>query len=306
MPLLFAPSHLLALTLPLLRALGLCMLLASLSACSARHLIVQGMANELAAQGQAPEDDLVLAREASAFYLKLSESLLSEVPDNARLSEAVATGFTQYAYAFVAFDAERLDARDAKAAQVLRERAARLYARAHRHAMAALEHAQPGFRKALESSRASDWPQLKTEQIGLAYWAAASWGGLISLSKDQPDTVADLPLAVRLAQLAYAKQPAYGEGALAGLMASFEAARPGGSATQALQYFDQSIALGGQLNAGPLVAKAEGVALTTGDRAAFDALLRQALAVAAAHPGLQNAVMRERALWLQASADDLF
>lgn len=306
MPLLFAPSRLLALTLPLLRALGLCLLLASLSACSARHLIVQSMANELAAQGQAPEDDLVLAREASAFYLKLSESLLREVPDNARLSEAVATGFTQYAYAFVAFDAERLDARDAKAAQVLRERAARLYARAHRHAMAALEQAQPGFRKALESNRASDWPQLKNEQIGLAYWAAASWGGLISLSKDSPDTVADLPLAVRLAQLAYARQPAYGEGALAGLMASLEAARPGGNAALALQYFDQAIALGGQHNAGPLVAKAEGVALPGADRAAFDALLRQALAVSAAHPGMQNAVMRERALWLLATADDLF
>ncbi len=264
------------------------------------------MANALAEQGQSPEDDLVLAREASAFYLKLSESLLREVPDNASLSEAVATGFTQYAYAFVAFDAERMDARDAKAAQVLRERAARLYGRAHRHAMAALEIAQPGFRKALESNRASDWPQLKQEHIGLAYWAAASWGGLISLSKDKPDTVADLPLAICLAQLAYDKQPAYGQGALAGLMASFEAAKPGGSSEKALQYFDQAIALGGQQNAGPLVAKAEGVALPAGDRAAFDILLRQALTVTAAYPGLQNAVMRERALWLIATADDLF
>ena len=74
---------------------------------------------ELAAQGAAPEDDLVLVREASAFYLKLSEALLREVPDNLPLSEAVATGFTQYAYAFVAFEAERLDSKDAKAAQAL-------------------------------------------------------------------------------------------------------------------------------------------------------------------------------------------
>jgi hypothetical protein len=28
--------------------------------------------------------------------------------------------------------------------------------------------------------------------------------------------------------------------------------------------------------------------------------------VSAAHPGMQNAVMRERALWLLATADDLF
>jgi hypothetical protein len=29
--------------------------------------------------------------------------------------------------------------------------------------------------------------------VALAYWGAAAWGGLISLSKDDPDTVADLP-----------------------------------------------------------------------------------------------------------------
>ena len=118
-----------------IRALATALLLLALSACSARHLLVQGMAGELAAQGQAPEDDLVLAREASAFYLKLSEALLREVPDNLPLSESVATGFTQYAYAFVAFEAERLDGTDSRAAQALRLRAARLYARAHRHAM---------------------------------------------------------------------------------------------------------------------------------------------------------------------------
>jgi len=277
-----------------------------LGACSARHLIVQGMANELSAQAQAPEDDPQLAREASAFYLKLSESLLREVPDNAALSEALASGFTQYAYAFVAFDADRLESRDARAAQALRERAARLYWRAHGHAMQALERIHPGFAAALASTRPQDWPQLQPGQVGLAYWAAASWGGYIALSKDVPDTVADLPLAIRLAHLAYQEQPDFGQGALAGLMASFEGVRPGGTRAQALTYFDQAIADGGASNAGPLVAKAEGVYLPAGDRAAFDALLQRAVQVALAHPNLQNAVMRDRARWLLESADDLF
>jgi hypothetical protein len=306
MPLSLLPLPLLARSAGCLRTFGLLALLLALGGCSARHLLVQGMASELAAQGQAPEDDLVLAREASAFYLKLSEALLREVPDNLPLSEAVATGFTQYAYAFVSFEAERLEGTDSRAAQALRVRAARLYGRAQRHAMDALERAQPGFRSALQSANPRDWPQLRSEQIGLAYWAAASWGGLISLSKDKPETVADLPLAVRLARLAYDKNPGYGQGALAGLMASFEAARAGGSAAQALTYFDQALALGGQNSAAPWVAKAEGVALPGADRAAFDALLQQALRVAAAHPDLQNTVMRERALWLLSTADDLF
>jgi len=89
-------------------------------------------------------DDFILkafqfAHEAAAFYLKLSESILREEPGNLRLAEAVAGGFTRYAYAFVAFEAERVESRDARAAQKMRERAAQLYARAHGHAMAALE-----------------------------------------------------------------------------------------------------------------------------------------------------------------------
>jgi predicted anti-sigma-YlaC factor YlaD len=290
------------------RTLGVLILLILLvlSACSPRLMLVRGMADSLASQAQSSEDDLVLAREASAFYLKLSESLIQEVPDHLPLAEALARGFTQYAYAFVAFEAERLETRDSRAAQALRERAALLYARGNRHAMAALETSQPGFRTALGSSNPKDWPVLQADQVGLAYWAAASWGGWISMSKDQPDTVADLPLAMRLASLAYATQPGYGQGALAGLMANFEAARPGGSRDTALHYFDQAIQLGGERNAGPLVAKAEGVALPAGDRAAFDALLAQAQAVGRAHPTLQNAVALERARWLLATADDLF
>jgi predicted anti-sigma-YlaC factor YlaD len=288
------------------RAVLIASILLCLSACSPRHLIIQGIANELASQGQASEDDLVLAREASAFYLKLSESLLLSVPDNAKLSESVATGFTQYAYAFVSFEAERIEGKDSRAAQVLRERAARLYWRGNRHAMAALELAHPGFRKALQSTQPADWPKISADSVGLAYWAAASWGGFISLSKDSPDTVADLPLAVRLAHLAYAKNPQYGKGSLASLMGTFETARAGGSSAQALIYFDQAIALGATHSASALVAKAEGVSLPNGNRPEFESLLRQALAVSIAHPDMQNVVMRERAQWLLGNVDDLF
>ncbi len=146
-----------------------------LSACSPTHLLLNRAADQLAAQGQAQEEDLELAREASAFYLKLSESLLSRTPDHLALGEAVAGGFTQYAYAFVAFEAERVEARDAAAAQRLRQRAARLYLRAHRHAMAVLEQRRPGFARALADGSLDS---LAAEQVGLAYWAAASLGRL--------------------------------------------------------------------------------------------------------------------------------
>lgn len=285
---------------------GLALLLAG---CSPRALIVGGMADELAAQGTAAESDLDLAREASAFYLKLSESVLRQKPGHASLAEAVAGGFTQYAYAFVAFEAEQVEVRDAKAAERLRQRAARLYERAHRHAMRGLEAARPGFAAALASPHSADWPSLAREQVGLAYWAAAAWGGWISLAKDDPEVVADFPLAVRLAQLAAAVDPDWGQGALSGLLAQFEMARPGGSKAQALAYFDRAIAQSAGQGAGVLVGKAEGYALPAGDRAQFEALLGQALAIreAADSPlALQNEVMRRRARWLLERADDLF
>lgn len=290
-------------------ALVALLLALQLTACSPRQLVVGGIADELAAQAQSSENDLDLAREASAFYLKLSESVLRSDPGHRSLAESVAGGFTQYAYAFVAFEADRVEAKDARSAERLRQRAAQLYRRAHRHAMAALDKEIPGFSRQLKSAQAADWPKLSPEQVGLAYWAAASWGGWISLSKDDPDVVADLPQAVRLTQLAWQADPAWGQGALTGLLATFEAGRPGGSQTQALAWFDQAIAQGGGNNAGALVGKAEGYAQAAGDRALFESLLKQALAIKDAPDSpqaLQNEVMRRRAAWLLEQAPDLF
>ncbi|MBB1075661.1 hypothetical protein HUU62_14705, partial [Rhodoferax sp. 4810] len=204
------------------------------------------------------------------------------------------------------FEADRLDAKDAQAAQKLRQRAARLYQRAQRHAITTLAYHTPGFDAALASPTASHWPRITAERVEVAYWAAAAWGAQIALSTDQPQVVADLPLAMRLAQLAYQVAPQHGQGALASLMGSFEAVRPGGSAPMAARYFDEAIVLGRDKSAAVFVAKAEALALPAGDRATFEALLRQALATSAAHPDLSNNVMRERALWLLDTADDLF
>ena len=66
------------------------------------------MADALVMPGQSTEEDLYLARDASAFYLKLSEVVLYETPGNLRLAESVAAGFTQYAYAFVSFEADQV------------------------------------------------------------------------------------------------------------------------------------------------------------------------------------------------------
>ena len=251
-------------------------------------------------QGQAQEDDLVLARDAAPFYLKLSESVLLQTPGHGPLAVTVSSGFTQYAYAFVAFEADRLESQDAKAARQQRVRAARLYWRAQRHAMVALESQTPGFARALEAGTAA----LTQEQVALAYWASAAWGSAISLSKDQPEAVADLPQVQRLAELAWRLEPAHGNGALSALLGTLEASRPGGQQAAAQQFFQSARTHSRGQNAGVPVAEAEAMAL--GDRSAYERLLREALAVAQSHRNLANEVMRARAQWLLDTADERF
>jgi len=277
-----------------------------LAGCAPRTLLMKGVADELASQGQAEEEDLGLARDAAAFYLKLSESVLRQTPGHPALAEAVAGGFTQYAYAFVAFDAEKLEATDVRAAARQRQRAARLYQRAQRHAMAALELQQPGLARALAAPTGSAPLRLAPQQVGLAYWAAASWGAFIALSKDQPDVVADLPLAIRLAQLAFDTAPDHGQGSLAVLMAQFELARPGGTAAGAERYLARADLATGTPAPATLVTRAESLALPAGDRDTYEQLLRQAIAAAAPRRDLASQVLRERAQWLLDTVDDRF
>lgn len=291
------------------RALFLIALVLALAGCSPRQLVIGNLADELAAQGRSSENDLELARDAAPFYLKLSESVLRQQPGHLALAESVAGGFTQYSYAFVAFEADKLESQDARGAERLRQRAANLYRRAHEHAVNALESLNSGFMAALRQTEAALWPQVPREQVGLAYWAAAAWGGWISLAKDDPEVVADLPLAVRLADLAAQSDPDWGNGALTSLRATFETARPGGDRKQAERWLDEAIARSGGRLPSPLLAKAEGIALPAGDRAGFEKLLQQAVA-SRDEPGssqaLQNEIMRRRAAWLLEQSPDLF
>ena len=90
------------------------------------------------------------------------------------------------------------------------------------------------------------------------------------------------------------------------MMGSFESAQPGGSLAKATQYFDAAITISQGQNAGAYIARAENIALVQGQREAFETLLKTAIEVSDKHPELSNELMRERALWLLRSADDLF
>ena len=290
-----------------------------LSACSFQGLVNHQLANQLSSEGLSSEDDVGLAHDASAFYLKLSEATLKSEPDHIALAQSVTSGLTQYAYAFIAQVADELQSTDAEKSNQLRERAKRMYARAQAHGMKALELNQPGLTEALinahqvgaKSSKAATLgpnPALKLDPrlVGLAYWSAASWAARISLSTDEPEVVADFPQVMTLAQLAYQSNAQFGNGSLASLLGALEMARPGGSKAKALNYFDQAIALAKGQDSGPWVSKAESYALPMGDKTQFESLLNQTLEFGKTHHDLTSQIMSARAKWLLAQLDDLF
>ncbi len=292
---------------------GAVLLAMTLGACAPQSLLLRGLADELARPDSIPEDDLLLLRDAAPFHLKLSESVLRQDPGHLPLAASVAGGFTQYAYAFVAFEAEKMESRDVKAAQLLQARAVRLYARAQGHALSALDVRMPGFTQRLRAEPShSDVglvggdPVLPREAVPVAYWAAASWGARIALSKDTPEVVADLPQVQRLARMAWQVDPDHGQGALATLMGLLEMARPGGSAATARPFFDRAVEASGGHRPEPFMAMAESLALPAGDRAAFEAWLRRSLEVGASLPDTGSVFARERARWLLDTAEDRF
>ena len=128
----------------------LCWLVAAclLAGCSLQRFAAKTAGRALAGGGTAwsADDDPELVREAMPFALKTIESLLAAAPDDPGLLLAAATGFTQYAYGFLAVEADELESEDLAAATALRARARRLLARATSYGLRGLEIGLPGLR----------------------------------------------------------------------------------------------------------------------------------------------------------------
>src|SRR6266850_1117519 len=145
--------------------------------CSIRRYALNQAADALASSGTtfASDDDPELIKAAAPFSLKLMESFLAENPRHQGLLAAAASGFTQYAYAFVQDEADELEPTDLAAAEALRARARRLYLRAQRYGLRGLEVKHAGFEKNLmENPRAAVRAATKSD-VPLLYWTAAAW-----------------------------------------------------------------------------------------------------------------------------------
>jgi predicted anti-sigma-YlaC factor YlaD len=261
----------------------------------------------------ASDNDPELIQDASAFSLKLMESVLTQSPKHRKLLLATASGFTQYGYAFVQLQADELEERDLAAARAMRERARLLYLRARDYGLRGLEAKYPGFTAALHANPQRAVASVQKKDVPLLYWTAAAWGATISLSKDRMDTVADRPQVEALADRALALDEGFNGGAIHSFLIAFEQARPGltkaEAQARARKHFDRVVELTHGQSASPYVSLAEQVSVATQNKKEFQRLLEQALAINVdARPAwrLENVLLQRRAKWLLGKIDDLF
>jgi len=258
------------------------------------------------------DDDPELIKSAVPFSLKLMESLLAESPKHKGLLFATSSGFTQYGYAFVQQDADEIEATDYAAAEAMRARAKRLYLRARGYGLRGLEAAHPGFTNTLATDPRKAVAKMKKSDVPQLYWTAAAWGAAISLGKDDPAIVGQIPQMEALIDRAAELDESWGDGAIHGFLINYEMSRqgaPGEPTERARKHFDRALELTKGQQAGPLVTYAEAVCVEQQDAKQFDELLNRALAINPdMHPEtrLVNLIMQRRARWLLSKKEDLF
>jgi predicted anti-sigma-YlaC factor YlaD len=296
------------------QALVLTAFLAAATGCSLKKFAINKIGDSLASSGTtyAADDDLELVGQALPFGLKLIESLLAETPNHQGLLLAAASGFTEYAYVYVQQDAEIAEDVDLARTAALRARARRFYLRARDYGLRGLERRHRGFTAALRRDPRSAVADTNAAAVPLLYWTAASWGSAISVSKDNPELVADQLIIEALIDRAYALNADYQCGSIDGFLITYELARQGARGdpvARARMHFDRQVRLTrGQL-AAPFVSFAEAVSVQNQDRAEFEALLARAAAIdpdARPEWRLHNLATQRRVRWLMERRSELF
>ncbi len=291
------------------------LLVACLPACSIKRMAVNKIGNALASGGSSYEtdNDPELVAGAIPFSLKLMESLLAESPKHTALLTGVASGFTEYAYVFVDQKADELRATDLERSDELRERARKLYLRAHAYGVRGLETRYPRFASLLESDAETALSRTKKRDVPLLYWTAASLGLAISGSQDKPEMIGRLPLVQAIIQRVVQLDEEWNAGAVPEFLISIEGARSDTS-REAQQkamrsHFEKALAISKGKRAATYVTFAENACVPAQNAAEFKSLLQKALAIdteSTEENRLPNLIAQHRAKWLLGRMNELF
>ena len=297
-----------------LRIAGLGLAVLAVSTCGAlKSAAIKTVADTLSEGGSTvtSHDDPDLVADAMPFALILNESLLASVPKHERLLTATCGQYTQYAFGFVQVDAEAAQFDDYERSKYLSTRALKLAMRGRNYCWRALEIRWPGISARLAADPAAAMPKAGKSQVPLLYWSAASLGAAVSLGGlDRPELLINWPVVRALAERALALDPGWSRGTLHELMITVESQGEalGGSEERARAHFARAVELQKGLSPGPYMSLALGIAKGKQDRAEFEKLLQQALAIDAEADRdnrLVTLILQKRARLLLAHIDEL-
>ncbi len=253
-----------------------------LPGCSIKRYALKSVANSLTSGTDVfgTDDDPELVRDALPFGLKTMESLLAALPEHEGLLVTLCKGYTQYAYAYVQSEGDLLVNADYPRATALHERAYRLYLRARGFGLRALALRHRGISDSLALAPDRAAAGLSRRDLAPLYWTAASWGSAISLGKDRPEMLADLPAIRALVERGLVLDERYEAGAFheAAILLDALPEVMGGSAVSARRHFARAVELSGDSRASPYLTLAQSVSVMKQDRAEFRRLLERALA----------------------------
>lgn len=296
---------------PHLLLLGLGLLATS---CSIKRIAIDSFASSLSEGTDvfATEDDPELVRDALPFALKAVDALLEASPENSNLLLTACRGYTQYAYAFVLLEAERIEERvDYDEGQRQRQRALKLFLRARDFGLRGLELEHEGITERLLKTHGAAAEEIDADEVPFLYWTASAWGAAIGQGLDQPELLSEISVARSLMERALELDESWDSGAIHEAMVTIECfpESMGGSPERALEHFRRAEELSGGQASSLYVTLAEKLCIPSQDRAQFESLLQRALEVdldAAPERRLANTINQERARFLLSLTDDLF
>ena len=288
---------------------------AALSGCGTINtLAVKGVASTLSEGGDSvtSHNDPALIAGAMPFALMLHESLLASVPNHEPLLTTTCSLYTQYAFGFIAADAEALQREHYDRSKEQSDRAFTLAERGKNYCWRGLDVKFRGMSQALKANPTRALARTKKEHVELLYWSAASLGAAISAGGlDHPELLIDWPVVRALAERALALDETWSAGAIPELMITVESQGEalGGSEDRARRYFARAVEIQRGLSPSPYVALATGVVRSKQDRDEFADLIEQALAIDPEKDPSHRLVIlitQKRARLLLERIDDLF
>ncbi len=263
--------------------------------------------------------DPYLAEEAIPYSIAQSEGLALVLPDSVPLRVNLLRTYGSYGFGFLEERMEQAEADDDEARiEHFRTRASLAYQRARQIGFETMNLEESGdggpeaaFHRGVDAWKAYLQRFDDDEQTGIVFWTGYAMARYISLNKDNPDVLADLPFAVACFERAYQLDHTYNNFAPHVAMAGYYSRASealGGQPADARREFEAAINATHRGFLTYLVMEARFYAVMVQDRALYRTLLEEVINAGDVMPEqrLANQIAKRRARRYLAQIDDLF